>query len=195
MINFQINEHIESSIGVKKLILQNVEISNSLVSLAEDCAYALKTGGKIIFAGNGGSFADAQHLAAEFISRFLIEREPLSSIALGTNSSSFSAIGNDYGFENVFSRELKAISKSNDIFIPISTSGRSLNILRAIKTAIDMKLKTICLTGCNGGEAIDLCECIIIPSSNTALIQESHIMLGHILCNMTEQFYMANNFK
>ncbi len=189
---FVINEYIKSSVNVKQLILQNPEINSSLISLAKNCSNTLRLGGKIIFAGNGGSFADAQHLSAEFISRFLNEREPIASIALGTNSSSFSAIGNDYGFENVFSRELKAIGKSSDIFIPITTSGQSLNILKSIETAIDMKLKTVCFTGCEGGEVVTLCDCIIIPSSNTALIQESHIMLGHILCQITEQMYLLN---
>ena len=147
----------------------------------------MESRGKIIFAGNGGSFADSQHLAAEFISRFLFDRSALPAIALGTNSSNMSAIGNDYGYENVFARELDALGSKGDIFIPITTSGNSPNLIEAVKIASDRKLKTIALTGETGGALGSMCECLKIPSSNVPRVQESHILIGHILCQIAEE--------
>ena len=144
-------------------------------------------GRKIFFAGNGGSFADSQHLAAEFISKFLFERDALPAIALGTNSSNMSAIGNDYGYKNVFSRELFALGSKNDIFIPITTSGNSENLIEAVITANNAGLKSIALTGATGGALNELCECIKIPSTNVPRIQECHILIGHLLCQIAEE--------
>ena len=126
-------------------------------------------------------------MAAEFVSRLRFDRAPLASIALGTNNSNLTAIGNDYGFEKIFTRELVSSGREVDIFIPISTSGNSLNVIDAIKTAKKMKIHTVAFTGMAGGKISDLCESIIVPSSSTEKIQEVHIMLGHILCFLIEK--------
>ena len=160
--------------------------------LVDDCLISLKSGGKIIFCGNGGSFADSQHLAAEFVSRLRFDRSPLASIALGTNSSNMSAIGNDYGYDQVFKREIIALGCKKDIFIPISTSGNSFNVIEAIKEANQIGIKTIAFTGGNGGKISNICECIIVPSNSTEKIQEVHIMLGHILCYLIESNFFKN---
>ena len=180
-------KEIEKSIEVKTSVLNNNTIVEQLNSLVNNCIQALKSGGKIIFCGNGGSFADSQHLAAEFISRLRFDRAPLASIALGTNSSNMSAIGNDYGYDQVFKREILALGNSNDIFIPISTSGNSGNVIDAINAAKEKGIKTVAFTGGTGGKMSNTCECIIVPSSSTEKIQEVHIMLGHILCYLIEE--------
>lgn len=191
-----IQEEIKASNLVKESLSNDkVQISKILL-LAENCISCLKSGGKIIFCGNGGSFADAQHLSAEFTSRFLFDRSPLASIVLGANSSAISAIGNDYGFDQVFSRELKAIASEKDILIAISTSGNSENVLSAINTAIELKIKSFILTGRDGGmlkSKIDneLINSINVPSNDTARIQECHILIGHIICGIAE----SNIFK
>jgi len=180
---------ISESIDTKKAILSDAGIISQLESLVILCLESLQAGGKIIFAGNGGSFADAQHLSAEFTSRFLFDRAPLASLALGTNNSSISAIGNDYGYDQVFSRELEAIAKPADVFIPITTSGNSSNILLAAEAAMRQGVKTVGLTGYPGGKLKAVCSCICVPSADTARIQECHIMLGHILCGLVERSY------
>ena len=186
-------KQIESSIAVKKAILDDEKLIGQIEALATKCIESLKLGGKIIFAGNGGSFADAQHLSAEFTSRFIFDRDPLASIALGTNNSAISAIANDYGYDKVFARELLGIGKTEDLFIPISTSGNSPNILVAIDQAKALGLITVALTGMGGGKIVKICECLCIPSSETARIQECHIMIGHIICGIVEQRYFQGN--
>jgi D-sedoheptulose 7-phosphate isomerase len=186
-------KEIEFSIEVKKQVLANSEIIEKVEKLVEDCLTVLNSGGKIIFCGNGGSFSDSQHLAAEFVSRLRFDRSPLASIALGTNSSNMSAIGNDYGFESVFSRELLALSGKNDIFIPISTSGNSPNVVNAINVAKELGIKICGLTGGTGGLMKDLCETIIVPDPRTEKIQEVHIMLGHIICYLIEEKIFKEN--
>ena len=136
--------------------------------------------------GNGGSFADAQHLSAEFTSKFLFDRESLASVALGTNSSAMTAIGNDYGYENVFSREIEAIGGKKDILIAITTSGNSANILKVLRAAEEQKIYSVVLTGINRGKLGKNIECLNIPSSDTARIQECHILIGHIICGLVE---------
>ena len=177
---------IKDSIRVKENISKSKEILTNLYSLSEMCVKALNTDGKIIFAGNGGSFADSQHLAAEFISRFKMDRDSLASICLGTNSSVVTAIGNDYGFDYIFSREFSSVAQKNDVFIPISTSGNSKNIIEAVKMANNLSINTVALTGKSGGKLKSLCNCIMVPSEETARIQECHILLGHILCGDVE---------
>lgn len=185
---------ISDSIAVKSRVLSDVALLNQVALLAERCVVSLENGGKVIFAGNGGSFADAQHLSAEFTSRLQYNRKPLASIALGANSSSMSAIGNDYGFENIFSRELEGIANIQDIFIPITTSGKSTNIIHAARQAADLKVITVCLTGGDAGDMKDICECITIPSKRTERIQECHIMIGHILCaHIEDRLFNRNN--
>lgn len=184
-----IRHQIEASIAVKQAVMSDRKIVDQIEALANLCLLALRSGGKIIFAGNGGSFADAQHLSAEFTSRFLFDRAPLASLALGTNNSAISAIGNDFGYDQVFARELSAIAKPGDVFIPISTSGNSSNISAAAEVAKQQEITTVGLTGQGGGKLQALCNCICIPSSETARIQECHIMVGHILCGLVEQEY------
>lgn len=186
---------IEESISVKQSILQNPTIIDQIEKVVESCLTSLRNGGKIIFCGNGGSFADAQHLTAEFISRLRLDRAPLSSIALGTNSSCMSAIGNDYGYENVFKREILGLGSSKDVFIPISTSGNSPNILAAIEAANELKISTFGFTGGDGGKMASKCECLIMPSYRTEKIQECHIMVGHIICYLVENKFFNKGDK
>ncbi len=183
----EIRSQIEASISVKQALLLDQALLGQVERLARACLQSLKAGGKVIFAGNGGSFADAQHLSAEFTSRFLFDRAPLASLALGTNNSAISAIGNDYGYEQVFARELEAIAKPGDIFIPITTSGNSPNIIAAIEVAKRCGVTTIGLSGESGGRVKSMCDCICIPSNETARIQECHILIGHILCGLVEK--------
>lgn len=184
-----IQADIQASIAVKQLLLSDDALLEQLARLAESCLAAVRAGGKVIFAGNGGSFADAQHLSAEFTSRFMFDRAPLASLALGTNNSAISAIGNDYGYELVFARELQGIARPGDIFVPISTSGNSANILAAVKMANELGISTVAWTGSSGGQLKALCECICMPSQETARIQECHILIGHILCGLVETAY------
>ena len=184
-----IKKEILESLNVKSEVLNSPNIHFQLEKLVNACLASLRNGGKIIFCGNGGSFADAQHLTAEFISRLRFDRAPLAAITLGTNSSSLSAIGNDYGYHKVFTREILSLGSPNDIFIPISTSGNSLNILDAITAAKELNIYTFGFTGGSGGKMVELCDCMIVPSYKTDKIQEIHIMIGHILCYLVEEKY------
>jgi D-sedoheptulose 7-phosphate isomerase len=159
------------------------------VSTAVDIIYcSLANGGQLLLAGNGGSAADAQHIAAELTGRFLRERRPLRASALLTNTPALTAIGNDYGFEQVFTRELSAHARPGDVLLVISTSGNSLNILRAIEVAHRLQVKVIGLTGESGGKMRDLCDlCLCVPSKSTARIQEMHIIIGHAICQILEE--------
>ena len=189
MIQAQIKAQIEASIAVKQALLVDSALLGQVQQLAESCLASLKAGGKIIFAGNGGSFADAQHLSAEFTSRFLFDRAPLASIVLAANNSAISAIGNDYGYEFVFARELEALVRPQDVVIAISTSGNSSTILEAVKVAKSRGVTTVGWPGASGGRLADLCDCVRVPSQETARIQESHILVGHILCGLVEAWY------
>jgi D-sedoheptulose 7-phosphate isomerase len=186
-----IRAQMAESIAVKQALLEDAQLLAQIEALAGQCLAALKAGGKIIFAGNGGSFADAQHLSAEFISRFRFDRAPLASVALGTNNSAISAISNDYGYAQVFSRELEAVAKPGDVFIAISTSGNSPNILAAIEKAERLGIATACLTGRTGGKLAAICNCLRIPSDEVARVQECHITIGHIICGLVEHLYFA----
>jgi D-sedoheptulose 7-phosphate isomerase len=188
----EIRNQVAASISVKQALLLDAHLLLQLEQLAKVCLSSLKAGGKVIFAGNGGSFADAQHLSAEFTSRFLFDRAPLPSLALGTNNSAISAIGNDYGYEQVFARELQSIAKVGDVFIPITTSGNSPNILAAVNIGRQLNIVTVGWTGQSGGRLKELCECICAPSAETARIQECHILIGHILCGLVEAEYFRN---
>ncbi len=186
-----IRDQVAASIAVKQSILADDELIDRLEKLATDCVRCLQSGGKVIFAGNGGSFADAQHLSAEFTSRFMFDRAPMASLVLGANNSAISAIGNDYGYEQIFARELNGVAKQGDVFIPITTSGNSANILIAVEQARKQNLTTVALTGQGGGKLAALCDCLCVPSRETARIQESHIMIGHIVCGLVEQAYFS----
>lgn len=182
-----IGESLSEALDLHVALTVRTDLHEQLQSLASWCVEALQNGGAIIFAGNGGSFADSQHLAAEFVSRLRFDRAALPSFALGTNSSIMSAVGNDYGYDQVFARELAALAGPNDVFIPISTSGNSRNILLAVKVAIEKSVRVMALTGASGGQLAQECNCLLIPSSRTERIQEGHILLGHILCGMVEE--------
>jgi len=181
-----IRDEVAASIAVKQAVLADERLIVQIEKLAAACVACVRSGGKVIFAGNGGSFADAQHLSAEFISRFKFDRAPLASLVLGANNSAISAIGNDYGYEQVFARELMGVAKSGDVFIPISTSGNSRNILAAVEQAKNQGLTTVAFTGEGGGKLAALCDCLCAPSRETARIQECHIMIGHIVCGLVE---------
>jgi len=177
----EIEKTIKSHLKViNSLLSENVKTINVAINLIWE---TLIKGHTIFFCGNGGSAADAQHLAAEFTGRYKKERKGLSAIALTTDTSAITAIANDYGYEYVFSRQLSAVAREHDLLVVISTSGNSSNLLHAVKTAKKMNCKTIGLLGKGGGIIKDFCdEAIIINSSDTARIQESHIMIGHIFC-------------
>ena len=182
-----VKSQIQASIDVKATLLGEGALMQQVFELAEKCTAALRAGGKIIFCGNGGSFADAQHLSAEFTSRFLFDRPGLASLALGTNSSAMTAIGNDYGYENVFAREIQAIATPADVLIAITTSGNSGNILKALEAAKEANVPSVVLTGAGRGMLDAATETLNIPSTDTARIQECHILLGHIICGLVEQ--------
>lgn len=182
----EVKEQIRLSIKTKEKLISDDALIQDILDLSKKCVTSLKAGGKILFCGNGGSFADAQHLSAEFTSRFLFDRPGLASLALGTNSSAMTAIGNDYDFKNIFAREIQAIATQNDILIAITTSGNSSNILEALNKAKEKNVHTVVLTGAGLGQLPKDIKAIHVPSKDTARIQECHILLGHILCGMVE---------
>jgi D-sedoheptulose 7-phosphate isomerase len=186
-----IESHLRASIDLRERMVSDSALLGLIEGLGLMAAEVLRSHGTIFLAGNGGSFADAQHIAAEFVSKLKIDRRALPAIALGTNSSSMSAIGNDYGFEHVFSREIMACARSGDLFIPISTSGKSSNILLAINQALSLGINVVGLTGMSGGEMAKHCSCICVPSVDTALIQECHITIGHMICAIAEQEFIS----
>lgn len=182
-----IKQQISDSIATKQLLLNNEVLLEQIESAAQLILSAYKSNNKTLLAGNGGSAADAQHIAAEFVSRFYFHRPGLPSIALSTDTSIVTAIGNDYGFENLFSRQIEAHGNTGDVFIGISTSGNSSNILCALQACKERGVKTIGLTGNKGGKMDELCDiCIKVPSEDTPRIQETHILIGHILCYLVE---------
>jgi D-sedoheptulose 7-phosphate isomerase len=182
------------SLFIENLIEHNKLFSN-LKILDEDVQFAgimaaktLADGGKIMFCGNGGSAADSQHLAAELTGRFIKERKPLAAIALSTDTSALTCIGNDYSFEEVFARQVTGLGRKNDLLIGISTSGNSRNVIRAVEEAQKLGMQTLGILGRDGGNLRNLCShSIVVPSSNTARIQECHILIGHTLCGLIEQ--------
>jgi len=182
-----VKKAIQDSINTKEKLLEDVALLKKVSTLAERCAVALRAGGKIIFCGNGGSFADAQHLSAEFTSRFLFDRPGLPSLALGTNSSAMTAIGNDYGYENVFAREIQAIATPADVLIAITTSGNSGNILKALEAAKAKGVPAVVFTGAGRGKLDVDAETLNMPSTDTARKKECHILLGHIICGLVEE--------
>lgn len=179
---------IRDCASVMQSLLESSVYLRTVVKVAAAMTNCLRSGNKILFFGNGGSAADAQHLAAELSGRFLKERKSLSGWALTTNSSVLTAIGNDYSFDDVFARQVQGIGSPNDLAFGISTSGNSLNVLRALSVAREKSLVTVGLTGRTGGKlpsAVD--HCICIPSDETPRVQEAHILTGHILCELIEE--------
>ena len=183
-----VNEQILESIKVKTRLMDDQGLVDLINNVAQKCTEVYKLGGKTLLAGNGGSAADAQHIAGEFVSRFYFDRPGIPSIALTTDTSVITAIGNDYGYDKVFSRQIEANGTKGDMFISISTSGNSKNIVEALKAAKKKELITVGLTGHSGGEMNELCDyCIKIPSSSVPRIQEAHILIGHIICAIVEE--------
>ena len=186
-----IQNKLAEGIAVLQAVSADSELLSVLKEAAEKTASALKSGRKLMAAGNGGSAADAQHLVAEFVSRLCDDRPPMRAIALTTNSSILTAVGNDYGFERLFSRQIEALGQAGDIFMAISTSGTSPNVLRALEISKQMGIVTIGLCG-TGGSMAPLCDyCIRIPSTVTMYIQQAHLALEHIFCMIVEQNYFG----
>ena len=181
---------------IKDILLENIRINEDLMrnsldtvlAAGEAVVAALKKGGKVIICGNGGSASDSQHIAAELVGRFMKDRQALPAIALTTNTSIITALANDFGYDIVFARQLEALGQKNDILIGISTSGKAKNVAAAFKQAKKMGIRTIALTGGDGGDLVKLADLsIIIPAKVTARIQEAHITVAHTICEIVEQ--------
>jgi len=183
-----IKQQVLESISVKERMLKSPEVLNVVKDAAEMVVDAYKNNRKTLLAGNGGSAADAQHIAGEFVSRFYFDRPGIPSISLSTDTSIMTAIGNDYGFDKLFARQIQAQGNQGDVFIGITTSGNSENIIQALYMCKEIGIKTIILTGEKGGKVGDICDlCIKVPSLETPRIQESHILIGHIICCLVEE--------
>jgi D-sedoheptulose 7-phosphate isomerase len=188
----KIKKIIKASIDTKQSVLQNEGLLKTIVTSVDVIVTAFRNGKRVYFCGNGGSAADAQHLAAEFSGRFYTDRKALPAEALHCNTSYLTAVGNDYGFDEIYSRLIDGIGVQGDVLVGLSTSGNSPNILKAFKTAKKKEMITIGFTGKSGGEMRPLCDHLInIPSTDTPRIQESHIMVGHIICQLVEEKYFA----
>jgi D-sedoheptulose 7-phosphate isomerase len=183
-----IRAQIAESQGMVSALLADQPLLQAVEAAAQACATCLEAGGKILFAGNGGSAAEAQHFAAELVSRFAFDRDALPAQALSTDTSILTAIGNDYGYEQLFARQVRAHGRKGDVFIGLSTSGTSPNVLRAFEAARERGLVSIGFTGNRGGPMRQLCDHLIeVPSADTPRIQEGHLVLGHILCGLVER--------
>ncbi len=178
---------IINSIEVKKQILESEELIRDIERTAQLAVETFRAGGKVLFCGNGGSAADAQHIAAELSGRFNYDRPPLYAEALHVNSSFMTAVANDYSYDEVYARMVEAAGRKGDMLFALSTSGNSTNVVRAAQRAAKLGLTTIGMTGITGGQLKETCTLTIrVPSDNTARVQESHILIGHILCSIIE---------
>lgn len=178
---------INNSVNVKLDLLKNEEVLNTIYQVATEITLAYKNKNKLLLCGNGGSAADAQHIAAEFTGRYYLDREPLIAEALHVNTSYLTAVANDYSFDKIYSRYVKAAGREGDVLIGISTSGNSKNVVDALIVANELNMKTVGFTGLSGGRMKDLCHYLInVPSADTPRIQESHILIGHIICEIVE---------
>jgi len=181
-------ESIKESISAKERLLASADTVAAIARVSEVLIESLRAGHKLLLFGNGGSAADAQHIAAEFVGRFAFDRPALPALALSVNTSAVTAIGNDYGFDQVFSRQVEALGASGDVAVGISTSGNSPNVLQGLITARKMGLHTVAFSGGSGGKLKDAADhCICAPSSETPRIQECHILIGHIISQLVEQ--------
>ena len=190
-----VRKQLEASIQTMTLVLNDEAIHMAVVEAGRLTAEAMKHGRKLMICGNGGSAADAQHLAAEFVSRLTIDRPALRAIALTTDTSILTAIGNDHSYDNIFERQVEALGQEGDVLLAISTSGNSKNCVKALKLAKAIGIHTVALTGNRGGTMAALAEInIIIPSDTTMNIQESHLALEHIFCMVVERFYFGADF-
>jgi D-sedoheptulose 7-phosphate isomerase len=187
-----ISNIIQNSIGVKQALLADEVLINTIAKAVETITIAFKNGNKVLFCGNGGSAADAQHLAAEFSGRFYTDRQALPAEALHVNTSYLTAVANDYSFDVVYSRMISGIGNKGDVLIGLSTSGNSGNIINALHAAKEKGMTTVGFTGATGGEMKDICELLLnVPSTDTPRIQESHILVGHIICELVEKAYFG----
>jgi len=183
-----VTEYFARSARVLQHAADDRALHATIDKIADAAEQALRSGKKIMLAGNGGSAADAQHIAAEFVSRFKFDRHPLAAIALTTDTSILTAIGNDYGYEQVFVRQLRGLGQAGDIFIALSTSGRSPSVLAALKTAREMSIKAVGFTGSHDNPMRGLCDiCLDAPSDETALIQQIHMVAAHAICGLVER--------
>jgi D-sedoheptulose 7-phosphate isomerase len=190
-----VRRQLAQSIATLQAVHDSQPIHDTLVAIGQLTANAMQAGRKLLVAGNGGSAADAQHLAAEFVARLTVDRPALRAIALTTDTSILTAVGNDYSFEHVIERQIEALGQPGDVFLGISTSGNSKNILRALILARKLGLATIGFTGNGGGRMRDLCDYnVIVPSSVTMNIQESHLAMEHIFCMLVERFTFGVDF-
>lgn len=190
-----INRVIQASVEVKNKILEDPGALTNIEKAVEEIEKAFRNGNKVLFCGNGGSAADAQHLAAEFSGKFYIDREPLFAEALHTNASFLTAVANDYSYDEVFTRAIKAMGREGDVLVGISTSGNSKNVVKAIEAADQKGMITFGFTGGNGGKMKEICKYLIrIPSNDTPRIQEAHILIGHIICEIVEKKIFGNKY-
>ncbi|ECO5713191.1 TPA: D-sedoheptulose 7-phosphate isomerase [Campylobacter jejuni] len=195
-LNSYIKGHFTDSILVKEQILKDENLITLIKNASLEVIKAYKDGNKTLLAGNGGSAADAQHIAGEFVSRFYFDRPGIASIALTTDTSILTAIGNDYGYENLFARQVQAQGVKGDVFIGISTSGNSKNILKALELCKQKEIISIGLSGSSGGAMNEFCDyCIKVPSTCTPRIQEAHILIGHIICAIVEEELFGKGFS
>jgi len=183
-----IKKLITDSIATKQLVLEDQKLLSAIENAAQACIAAFKADKKVLFCGNGGSAADAQHISAELSGRFYTDRPPLYSEALHVNSSYMTAVANDYSYDVVYSRMVEACGRKGDVLVGITTSGNSKNILAAMQTAKKQGMITIGMTGASGGQMIEFCDIMLrVPSTDTPRIQESHILIGHIICQLIEE--------
>jgi len=188
MKNINIQQIIERSIATKQQIINDKTLIQTVQQIADAIVDCYQKGGKVLFCGNGGSAADAQHLAAELSGRFYFDRPPLEAEALHVNSSYVTAVANDYSYNDIYSRYVKGVGKPGDVIIGFSTSGNSENIVRALQVAREKKMVTVGMTGKTGGKMKVLSDFLLnVPSTDTPRVQESHIMLGHIFCEIVEE--------
>jgi D-sedoheptulose 7-phosphate isomerase len=184
----RIKQQLKDSLELKKKLMESVTLAVEIEKTTAVIIDSLRKGHKIMFAGNGGSAADAQHLAAELVNKFNFDRPALPALALTTDTSVITSVGNDSSFNQVFARQIQALGNDGDIFIAISTSGNSHNLIEALKAAKQKKILTVGLTGASGGLMKDLCDILIlVPSDNTPRIQEAQILIGHIICSIVEE--------
>lgn len=190
-----IKDLLTESITVKSQILEDEKLLKTIQEVMNLSIAALQNGRKLLFAGNGGSASDSQHIAAELVGRYERDRDALPALALASNISQLTAISNDYGYEALFQRQVQALAHEGDVFFGLSTSGNSTNVVNAINQCKLQNVATVGMTGQSGGELAQLCDfCIQVPSGNTARIQEAHITIGHILCSGIEAALFSNNF-
>ncbi len=183
-----VRNYIKDTVEIRRNILENEKILTQIEDVSSVIVNALKSGNKILLCGNGGSAADAQHIAAEFVGRFKVERNPLPAIALSTDTSLITAVGNDYGFEFIFSRQVQALGSAGDVLVGISTSGASENVVNAMMEAMKKNIHTIGFTGAKISMISDIADITLkVPTFETSKIQEAHIMFGHIICAIVER--------